>query len=162
MLKDGTPQGIREERRRGGKQEGGEHSLLCCLLFSSLLSSGNKLLLKSAGQGTNAAREGEAGGKVGAGGLIGDNKQYILPRLHPPPRSPHSSVFHSALSGPDGSDRLPSKLHFLADPAADHLFPFVLHHLASFVYDTLRILSLRGFWHRREYRAESQFQRGKK
>lgn len=101
-------------------------------------------------------------GRWGRGGVIGHNKQYILPRLHPPPRSPHSSVFHSALSGPDGSDRLPSKLQFLADPAADHLFPFVLHHLASFVYDTLRILSLRGFWHRREYRAESQFQRGKK
>lgn len=111
-----------------------------------------------------AARGGEAGGVGGGGGggVIGHNKQYILPRLHPPPRSPHSSVFHSALSGPDGSDRLPSKLQFLADPAADHLFPFLLHHLASFVYDTLRILSLRGFWRRREYRAESQFQRGKK
>lgn len=117
-------------------------------------------LAKAQMQREKAKRVGRMGG--GWRGVIEHNKQYILPHLRPPPRSPHSSVFHSALSGPDGSDRLPSKLQFLAGSATDHLFPFVLHHLASFVYDTLRILSLRGFWHRREYRAESQFQRGKK
>lgn len=73
-----------------------------------------------------------------------DRAQQIYTHPLPPrPSSPHSSVFHYRLWGPDGSNCLP-----LASP---HLIPFSLSlplPLASLVYDTLRILSLCGFWHR--------------
>lgn len=51
---------------------------------------------------------------------MGHTRQYILPSRftlhHPPSLSPHSSVFHSSLSGPDGSDCLPLQPHFSTSP----------------------------------------------